>query len=129
MPRVSGINIPDNKHIEISLTYIHGIGRSSSKKILEQAQIDPSTQAGKLSSDKLNILRSLIEGSYKVEGELKREVQMNIKRLKDIGSYRGMRHAKRLPVRGQQTRTNGRTIRGNVRQTMGSGRKPPSSPT
>jgi len=83
----------------------------------------------KLSAQELNVLRTVIEGSRKVEGELRREVQMSIKRLKDIGCYRGIRHMKRLPVRGQQTRTNGRTIRGNVRRTMGSGRKPAATPT
>lgn len=129
MPRVAGINIPDNKHIDVSLTYIYGIGRSLSNKILKQAQIDPATKAGKLDADKLNTLRGLIEGAHKVEGELKRETQMNIKRLKDIGSYRGMRHARNLPVRGQQTRTNGRTVRGNIRRTMGSGKRPAASPT
>ena len=129
MPRIAGVNIPENKRIEISLTYIFGIGNSLSKKVLAQAKIDPNTRTEKLTAQESNTLRSLIDGSFKVEGELKREVQMNIKRLKDISSYRGIRHAKGLPVRGQQTRTNGRTIRGNVRRTMGSGRKPPSSPT
>lgn len=129
MPRVAGINIPDNKHIDVSLTYIYGIGRSLSKKILEQTQINPDIEASKLNAEKLNAIRNLVEGSYKVEGELRREVQMNIKRLKDIGSYRGIRHTRNLPARGQQTRTNGRTVRGNVRRTMGSGRKPPASPT
>jgi len=129
MPRVAGVNIPDNKNINISLTYIYGIGRSLSENILSQSGIDPEIDAGKLSADQLNKLRKLIEGTHKVEGELRRELQMNIKRLKDIGSYRGVRHAKGLPVRGQQTRTNGRTVRGNVRRTMGSGKKPAASPT
>jgi len=129
MPRIAGINIPDNKRIEIALTYVYGIGNSSSKKILTQAKINPDLKSDKLSAADLNTLRGLIEGGYKVEGELRREVQMNIKRLKDINCYRGIRHTKRLPVRGQQTRTNGRTIRGNVRRTMGSGRKPPASAT
>jgi small subunit ribosomal protein S13 len=129
MPRIAGINIPDNKRIDVALTYIYGIGLSSCKKILAQAKINPDTRSDKLSASDLNSLRSLIEGGYKVEGELRREVQMNIKRLKDIKCYRGIRHIKGLPVRGQQTRTNGRTIRGNVRRTMGSGRKPAASPT
>lgn len=129
MPRIAGINIPDNKRIEIALTYIYGIGASSCKKILAQAKINPDVRSDKLSAADLNALRGLIEGGYKVEGELRREVQMNIKRLKDIKCYRGIRHIKGLPVRGQQTRTNGRTIRGNVRRTMGSGRKPSASPT
>ena len=129
MPRIAGVNIPENKRIEIALTYIYGIGHSSSKKILEQAKLDPDIKAGKMDAQDLNKLRNLIEGSYRVEGELRRDVQLNIKRLKDIGSYRGIRHIKGLPVRGQQTRTNGRTVRGNVRKTMGSGRKPAASPT
>lgn len=129
MPRIAGINIPDNKRIEIALSYIYGIGSSLSKKILSEAHISPDTRAEKLSSSELQTLRTMIEGSYKVEGELRREVQMNIKRLKDIGCYRGVRHQKGLPVRGQQTRTNSRTVRGNVRRTMGSGRKPAASPT
>ena len=129
MPRIAGVNIPDEKRIEIALTYIYGIGRSSSKQILAQAGLNLDVRAGKLNAQELNSLRTLIEGSRKVEGELRREAQMNIKRLRDINSYRGTRHAKGLPVRGQQTRTNGRTIRGNVRRTMGSGRKPAASPT
>jgi len=129
VPRIAGINIPDNKRIDVALTYIYGLGFSSCKKILAQAKISPDIKSDKLSAADLNSLRSLIEGGYKVEGELRREVQMNIKRLKDINCYRGIRHAKGLPVRGQQTRTNGRTIRGNVRRTMGSGRKPAASPT
>lgn len=129
MPRIAGVNIPDNKQIWISLTYIFGVGRSLSYKILKQAKINSKTKAADLNAQDLNTLRNTIEGNYKIEGELRREVQMNIKRLKDIGCYRGIRHIKGLPVRGQQTRTNGRTIRGNVRRTMGSGRKPPASPT
>jgi small subunit ribosomal protein S13 len=129
MPRIAGVNIPDNKAIFISLTYIYGIGRTLSRKILDEAKIDPQIKSDKLDAQQLNVLRNIIEGSYKVEGELRREVQMHIKRLKDINSYRGIRHIKGIPVRGQQTRTNGRTIRGNVRRTMGSGRKPPASPT
>jgi len=129
MPRIAGVNIPENKQIWISLTYIYGIGRSLSCRILNEAGIDPQAKTDKLSSDEFNVLRGIIESKYKVEGELRREKQMNIKRLKDIGCYRGIRHIKGLPVRGQQTRTNGRTIRGNVRRTMGSGRKPAASPT
>lgn len=129
MARIAGVDIPDNKRIEIALSYIYGIGSALGKKVLTQAHIDPSIQTGKLTAQDLQTLRNLIESSYKVEGELRREVQMNLKRLKDIGCYRGIRHAKHLPVRGQQTRTNGRTVRGNVRKTMGSGRKPAASPT
>ena len=129
MPRIAGVNIPENKRIDIALTYVYGIGLSSSKKILDQAKINHDVKSDKLDAPELNKLRGLIEGEYKVEGELRREVQLNIKRLRDINCYRGIRHAKGLPVRGQQTRTNGRTVRGNVRRTMGSGKKPPSSPT
>ncbi|MFH0852500.1 MAG: 30S ribosomal protein S13 [bacterium] len=123
MPRIAGINIPDNKRIEIALTYIYGIGRTLSNKILAQAKIDPNLRANKLTAEQLNVLKEIVEKSYKIEGELRRERMMNIKRLKDIGSYRGIRHIKGLPVRGQRTRTNTRTVRGNVRKTMGSGRK------
>jgi len=129
MPRIAGVNIPEDKRIEISLTYVYGIGLSSSKKILSEAKIDFNIRANKLSAAELNTLRGLIEGGYKVEGELRRDVQLSIKRLKDINCYRGIRHMRGLPVRGQQTRTNGRTIRGNVRRTMGSGKKPAASPT
>lgn len=129
MPRIAGVNIPEDKIIEVALTYIYGIGRSSSKKILSQSKLDPNIRASKLSAQELNKLRGIIEGEHRVEGELRREAQLNIKRLKDINCYRGIRHIKGLPVRGQQTRTNGRTIRGNVRRTMGSGRKPAASPT
>jgi len=123
MPRIAGVNIPDNKIIEIALTYIFGIGRTSSRRILTQAKIDGQKRANSLTPEEVNRLREIIEKGSKVEGELRRERQMNIKRLKDIGSYRGGRHAKGLPVRGQRTRTNTRTVRGNTRKTMGSGRK------
>lgn len=129
MPRIAGINIPDNKRIEIALTYIYGIGRSLSNKILAQAKIDPNLRAGKLVPEQLNLLKDIVEKSFKIEGELRRERMMNIKRLKDIGAYRGIRHIKGLPVRGQRTRTNTRTVRGNVRKTMGSGRKPSAEKT
>lgn len=124
MARIAGINIPDNKRIEIALTYVFGIGRSSSKKILKQADIDLNIKANKLSEEQLNKLRSIVEGKdYKIEGDLKRDRMMNIKRLKEIGTYRGIRHSKGLPVRGQKTKTNSRTVRGNVRRTMGSGKR------
>lgn len=123
MPRIVGINIPDNKRIEVALTYIYGIGQTLSKEILEQAKIDPNIRAGKLTPEQVNKLRETVEKKYKIEGELRQMKLMNIKRLKDIGCYRGTRHAKGLPVRGQKTKTNTRTIRGNVRRTMGSGRK------
>ncbi len=123
MARIAGVNIPDEKRIEIALTYVYGIGRTLSQRILEKAKIDPNTRTNKLSSEEINSLREIVEKEYRVEGELRQEKMMNIKRLKDIGSYRGTRHIKGLPVRGQQTKTNTRTIRGNVRRTMGSGRK------
>lgn len=123
MPRIAGVNIPDNKIIEIALTYIYGIGRSSSKKILKEAKINPNAKANKLSNEEINHLREVVEKEFKVEGDLRRERMMNIKRLKDIGCYRGTRHSKGLPVRGQRSKTNTRTIRGNVRRTMGSGRR------
>jgi small subunit ribosomal protein S13 len=124
MARIAGINIPDKKRIEIALTYIFGIGRSLSGKILKQAGINPDIKTEKLSEEEVNKLREIIEGKdYKIEGDLRRETMMNIKRLKEVGSYRGFRHLKNLPVRGQQTKTNTRTIRGNVRRTMSSGRR------
>ena len=128
MPRIAGVNIPDNKQIETALTYIYGIGRSLSKKILEQTRINPQTRAFRLTPDEVNRLKEVIEKNYKIEGDLRREKMMSIKRLKDIGCWRGMRHIKGLPVRGQRTRTNTRTVRGNVRKTVGSGRKPPPAP-
>lgn len=123
MPRIAGVNIPDNKRIEIALTYIYGIGRSLSNQILKQAEINPDLRAEKLSAEQINKLKEIVEKGYKIEGELRREKMLNIKRLKDIGCYRGIRHIKGLPVRGQRTKTNTRTVRGNVRRTMGSGRK------
>jgi len=126
MPRIAGVNIPEKKQIEIALTYIYGIGLSLSRKILSQTKINPQKRAFQLTAEEANLLREVIEKKYKVEGDLRREIITNIKRLKDIGSWRGNRHIKGLPVRGQKTRTNTRTVRGNVRKTVGSGRKPPS---
>lgn len=123
MPRIAGVNIPDNKRIEIALTYVYGIGRSLSQRILGDAGIDLNIRANKLSAEQLNKLKEIVEKNYKVEGELRKEKILNIKRLKDIGAYRGIRHIKGLPVRGQRTKTNTRTVRGNVRRTMGSGRR------
>ena len=123
MIRIAGINLPDEKRIEIALTYVYGIGPSTSRKLLKLLEIDTNTRTKDLSAEDANRLRDEIEKKYKVEGELKHEVKMNIKRLKEIGSYRGSRHQKGLPVRGQRTKTNSRTVRGNVRRTMGSGRR------
>ena len=123
MVRISGINLPDEKIIEVALTYVYGIGPSTSKRILKLLDIDPKTRTKMLSSADANKLRDEIEKKYKVEGELKHEVKTNIKRLKEISSYRGVRHSRGLPTRGQRTKTNSRTVRGNVRRTMGSGRR------
>ena len=129
MPRIAGINIPDHKRIEYALSYIHGIGLASAKKILKQAKIDTGRKAADLSVEEMNKLKEISEKNHKIEGELRREVMMNIKRIKDIGCWRGLRHIKRLPVRGQRTRTNTRTARGNVRKTVGSGRKSAATAT
>jgi len=129
MPRIAGVTIPENKRIQIAITYIYGIGRSLGRKILEETNIDLNKKAKDLTSKEVNDLKEIIEKKLKIEGDLRRQVMINIKRLKDIGTWRGLRHAKRLPVRGQRTKTNTRTVRGNVRKTMGSGRKPAASPT
>ena len=127
--RIAGINIPDNKKIEYSLPYIYGIGLSSSRKLLHLVQVDPQKRAKDLTPQEVNRLKEIIEKNYKIEGDLRREVMVNIKSLREIGTYRGLRHIRGLPVRGQRTKTNSRTRRGNVRRTMGSGRKPAASPT
>ena len=129
MPRIAGIIIPDQKQIQFALTYIYGIGQSLSRKILKDAQISPSKKASELTTQEIAKLKEIIEKNCKIEGELKRQVLMNVKRLKDVGSWRGLRHIKGLPARGQKTRTNTRTVRGNVRKTVGSGRKPATTPT
>lgn len=121
--RIAGVSIPNEKRLEIALTYIFGIGLRTSRKIIEVTKLDRNTRVKDLRDNQVNLLREYIEKNLRVEGDLKREVMMNIRRLKDIGSYRGSRHAKRLPVRGQRSKTNNRTVRGNVRRTMGSGRK------
>jgi len=122
MVRISGLNLPNDKRLVIALTYLHGIGMTLSKKILVQLQMDPNQRTKELSEEEENRLRTYIEKNYKVEGNLRREKMTNIKRLKDINSYRGSRHAKNMPCRGQKTKTNSRTVRGNVRKTIGSGR-------
>ena len=119
--RISGITIPNEKHLEFGLTAVYGIGRSRSLSILLELGIDPSRRARELTTEEENKIREKVE-SFIIEGELKREVSANIKRLKDIQSYRGSRHARRLPARGQRTKTNARTLKG-VRKTMGSGRR------
>lgn len=120
--RILGINIPNNKHLDIGLTSLYGIGLSRARKILEQAKVDKNRKADDLNVDEENAIRKIIEIML-VEGSLKRDIASNIKRLKDIKSYRGIRHMRRLPVNGQRTKTNSRTVRGNVRMTMGSGRR------
>ncbi len=123
MARISGVNIPSDKRVVISLTYIYGIGKTGAKKILKQAQVDESIRVKDLTDDQVNKIRAIVDQGFTVEGELRREVLQNIKRLKDIGCYRGLRHIKNLPVRGQRTKTNSRTVRGNKRSTAGSGRR------
>ncbi len=127
--RIAGVTIPNEKRVEIALTYIYGIGNSKSQAILKLAKIDPNIRVKDLDDEQANKLRSLIEKYNKVEGDLKRDVFANIKRLKEIGSYRGSRHAKGLPARGQRTKTNNRTVRGNVRKTATSGKKPAAQKT
>lgn len=120
--RIAGATLPAKKRVEIALTYLYGIGLTLSKKVLADAKVDPNTRVEKLTEAEANKIRDLVEKTYKVEGDLKRQVLMNIKRLKEIGAYRGVRHSRNLPTRGQRTKTNSRTVRGNVRRTMGSGR-------
>ncbi len=129
MVRIAGVNLPNEKRIEIGLTYLFGVGLSQSQKILKDLGIDTNIRVKNLTDDQANKLRQKIEKEYRVEGDLRREIASNIKRLKEIGSYRGSRHAKGLPVRGQRTRRNTRTVRGNVRKTVGSGRKPAAQKT
>lgn len=122
MPRILGINIPDNKKVQFSLAYVYGIGLATSEVILRSAGIDLNKKAKDLTSDELNKITKILEKSYRVEGDLRKEVSQNIKRLKEIGTWRGNRHARRLPIHGR-SKTNSRTLRGNLRKTMGSGRK------
>lgn len=122
MARIAGVDLPRNKRIEIALTYIHGIGRSSANNILEKADVSPAKKSDDLNEDEINGIRRIIDQEYKVEGELRREVQLNIKRLMDIGSYRGLRHRRGLPVRGQRTSSNARTRKGKAK-TVAVGRR------
>lgn len=128
MARISGVNLPNEKRVEIALTYIYGIGTTTSQKVLKSLDINFDTRVKDLTEEQVNKLRQTIE-KLKVEGELRRERAANIKRLKEIKSYRGSRHTKGLPVRGQRTKTNSRTVRGNKRVTMGSGRAPSAQKT
>ena len=124
MARISGVDLPRNKRIEIALTYLYGIGRTTSNRILAQAGISPSTRTAELSETDVAKIRGLIESAYKVEGDLRRDVSMNIKRLMDLGTYRGLRHRKGLPARGQRTHTNSRTRKGPRRGVMAKKKEP-----
>ena len=127
--RIAGTNIPEDKKIEFSLPYIYGIGSTLAKKVLQAAGVDGNIRTKNLTDEQEDKLRAIVEKMYKTEGDLRREVLGNIKTLKDIKAYRGLRHMRHLPVRGQRTKTNSRTVRGNVRKTMGSGRKPAGQKT
>ena len=118
MARIAGVDLPRNKRIEIGLTYIYGIGRTSSRQILEKLNIDLDLKTDHLTEDQISNIRKAIDDQYKVEGELRTEISMNIKRLMDLGSYRGLRHRKSLPVRGQRTSTNARTRKGPKRAAV-----------
>lgn len=119
MARIAGVDIPREKRIEVSLTYIYGIGRATSQQILSETEIDPNIRVKDLDEAQLTRLREYIDRNYQVEGDLRREVGMNIKRLMEIGSYRGLRHRRNLPSRGQRTRTNARTLRGTKKTVAG----------
>lgn len=123
MARIAGVDLPRNKRVDIGLTYIYGIGRPLAKEILARTNINPATRVKDLTEAEAAILREIVEREYKVEGDLRREVQLNIKRLIEIGSYRGLRHKRNLPVRGQRTRTNARTRKGVKKTVAGRGRR------
>ena len=123
MARIAGVDLPRNKRMEVALTYIYGIGVVCSREILKRAGVALDKRSDDLEEAEIRKIRDVIEADFKVEGDLRREVSLNIKRLVDMQCYRGIRHRKGLPVRGQRTKTNSRTVRGNVRKTMGSGRK------
>ena len=123
MARIEGVDLPREKRVEIGLTYIYGIGLPTSQKILAQSGVSPDTRVKNLSETDISALREAISGHYKVEGDLRREVQLNIKRLEEIGSYRGLRHRRHLPTRGQRTRTNARTRKGPKKTVAGRGRR------
>ncbi|MCA1988110.1 MAG: 30S ribosomal protein S13 [Desulfarculus sp.] len=123
MARIAGIDLPRNKRIEVALTYIYGIGPSSAKKIVASAGVDPTMRSDRLTEEEVNRIRQVIDASFKVEGDLRREVSMNIKRLMDLGCYRGLRHRRGLPVNGQRTRTNARTRKGPRRSVVGKRKK------
>lgn len=121
--RLLGVNIPDNKRVEVALTYFYGVGRSFSNKILQATKINPNKRTKDLNPTEVNLIKTYIEKNFKVEGELRQIIKQNINLLKDLRAYRGVRHMRHLPVRGQRTKTNSRTVRGNVRKTAGSGKR------
>lgn len=121
--RILGITIPDEKHVNVALTYIYGVGPIVSARILEETGIKPTKKAKELTAEETNKILNFIEKNIPVEGNLRQQVRRNIQNLKELGSYRGTRHARRLPVHGQRTKTNSRTVRGNVRKTAGSGKR------
>ena len=123
MARIAGVDLPVGKHVEVGLTYIYGIGRSRSNEILVRAAVDPGKKVQELTEAEVSLLRDIIDREYLVEGDLRREVQMNVKRLVEIGCYRGLRHRRNLPVHGQRTRTNARTKRGPKKTVAGRGRR------
>ena len=123
MARITGVDLPREKRLEVALTYIYGIGRSASRRILSEANVSPDIRVKNLTEDEVNRLRRVIEGQFRVEGDLRRDGSINVKRLIDIGCYRGMRHRRGLPVRGQRTHTNARTRKGPRRRTVGARRK------
>lgn len=121
--RLLGVNIPDGKKVEYALPYFYGIGLTSSRKILQQTKINPDKRTKDLTPDELSKIKEYIEKNYKIEGELRQVIKQNVNLLKELQAYRGIRHMRRLPVRGQRTKTNSRTVRGNVRKTAGSGKR------
>ncbi len=123
MARIAGVTLPNNKRVVIGLTYIFGVGDTIAKKTLKQVGVSEDIRVKDLTEEQVGLIRDLLEKTHRLEGDLRRDVLSNIKRMKDIACYRGLRHMKKLPVRGQRTKTNSRTVRGNVRRTMGSGRR------
>ncbi len=121
--RIVGVNIPDNKKVGVALTYLYGIGRARAARIIAESKVDSKKFAKDLTPDDINKIQSVMEKDYKIEGELRQLVKHNIARMKEIKAYRGIRHMRRLPVRGQRTKTNSRSVRGNVRKTAGSGKR------
>ena len=121
--RIVGVNIPDNKKVSIALAYLYGIGRARAERIVAESKIDAKKLAKELTQDDVNKIQSIMEKNFKIEGELRQVIKHNIARMKEIKAYRGVRHLRRLPVRGQRTKTNSRSVRGNVRKTAGSGKR------